>query len=285
MRKIGVIGGSGVEDPELMQGFKKKTVKTPYGPAICNIGEMFGNQVVFVSRHGANHSLPPSKVNYRANIWALKKLGVEEVFATTAVGSLNPKMKAGHFVVCSDILDFTKSRVNTFYDTPERGVVHCDFTHPYCEGLRNKVIACLKEMGIKYHKQGVYVCTDGPRFETAAEVKLFAKLGGDVVGMTQMPEAILAREAEMCYTNVSIVTNMGAGISKTPLSHAEVLASMDESKKNMQNLLQAFLAYVPESLTLQVIPYLSAIFCLHSASMELHPLTVVPYISFAISAN
>ena len=243
MRKIGVIGGSGVEDPELMQGFKKKTVKTPYGPAICNIGEMFGNQVVFVSRHGADHSLPPSKVNYRANIWALKKLGVEEVFATTAVGSLNPKMKAGHFVVCDNIIDFTKSRVNTFYDTPERGVVHCDFTHPYCEGLRNKVIACLKKMGIKFHKTGVYVCTDGPRFETAAEIKAYAMLGGDLVGMTQMPEAILAREAEMCYTNVSIVTNMAAGISKTPLSHAEVLEAMDISKKNMQELLTAFLAY------------------------------------------
>lgn len=246
MRKIGIIGGSGVEDPELMKGFKKKNVKTPYGIAECNIGEMFGNKVVFVSRHGATHSVTPSKVNYRANIWALKKLDVQEIFATTAVGSLNPKMKPGHFVVCSDILDFTKNRVNTFYDTPERGVVHCDFTHPYCENLRDKVIACLKEMGIKYHKTGVYVCTEGPRFETAAEVKLFAKLGGDVVGMTQMPEAILAREAEMCYTNVSIVTNMGAGISKTPLSHAEVLASMDESKKNMQALLQAYIAYVPK---------------------------------------
>ncbi len=247
MRKIGIIGGSGVEDPELMQGFKQKTLKTPYGPALCNIGEMFGNQVVFVSRHGADHSVPPNKVNYRANIWALKKLGTQEIFATTAVGSLNPKYTAGHFVVCSDILDFTKSRISTFYDTPERGVVHVDFTHPYCAKLRAKVIACLKELGITYHKQGVYVCTDGPRFETAAEIKAYALLGGDLVGMTQMPEAILAREAEMCYTNVSIVTNMAAGISKNPLSHAEVLEAMEVSKKNMQALLQAFIAYEEKS--------------------------------------
>lgn len=250
MRKIGIIGGSGVEDPELMQGFKKRTVRTPYGPAICNVGEMFGNKVVFVSRHGADHSVLPSKVNYRANIWALKKLGVQEIFSTTAVGSLNPKMKTGDFVVCDNLMDFTKNRVCTFYDTPERGVVHCDFTHPYCDGLRKKVINCLKEMDIKFHKKGVYVCTEGPRFETSAEVKAYAMLGGDLVGMTQCPEAVLAREAEMCYTNVSIVTNMAAGISKTPLSHAEVLESMDVSKKNMQTLLQKFIAYeeVPKKL-------------------------------------
>lgn len=246
MRKIGIIGGSGVENPELMKGFKKKSIKTPYGAAECNIGEMFGNQVVFVSRHGAEHNVNPTNVNYRANIWALKSLGVQEIFATTAVGSLNPKMKPGHFVVCSDILDFTKNRINTFYDTTARGVVHCDFTHPYCEQLRAKAIACLKSLGIKFHKTGVYVCTEGPRFETAAEIKLYASMGADVVGMTQMPEAILAREAEMCYVNVSIVTNLGAGIAKTPLSHAEVLSSMDESKRNMQKLLEAYLAYVPK---------------------------------------
>ena len=243
MRKIGIIGGSGVENPALMQGFKKRNVKTPYGIAACNVGEIFGNKVVFVSRHGSDHSLNPTKVHFRANIWALKKLGVQEVFATTAVGSLNPKMKPGHFVVCDNIIDFTRTRNWTFYDTPERGVVHVDFTNPYCDGLRAKAIACLKDLGAKFHKKGVYVCTEGPRFETSAEVKMFAKLGGDVVGMTQMPEAYLAREAEMCYVNVSIVTNMGAGIAKEPLSHAEVLAEMEESKKTMQKLLQAFIAY------------------------------------------
>ena len=245
MRKIGVIGGTGVENPELMQGFEQKVISTPYGDALCNVGEMFGNQVVFVSRHGVEHNMPPHKVNYRANIWALKSLGTEEIFATTAVGSLNPKMKPGHFVVCSNMLDFSKTSIHTFYDTPERGVVHINFTEPYCECLRKKACKCLKKLGLKYHKQGVYVCTEGPRFETAAEIKMFAQLGGDVIGMTNGPEANLAREAEMCYVTVSIVTNMGAGISKEPLSHKQVCESMTESMKNMQKLIEAYLS-LPE---------------------------------------
>ncbi len=243
MRKIAIIGGTGIENPDTLSGFEKKIIDTPYGQALCNIGMMYGNQVVFVSRHGAGHSVPPHKVNYRANIWAVKSLGTEEIFATTAVGSLNSEMKAGHFVVCDNVLDFTKSRINTFYDTPERGVAHCDFTHPYCPALREKVIKCLQRTDITFHTHGVYVCTEGPRFESAAEIKMYAMLGGDVVGMTNMPEAILAREAEICYTNCSIVTNMGAGISPTPLSHKEVCDAMAQSIKHMEQLILAFVAY------------------------------------------
>ena len=123
MRKIAIIGGTGVYSPDALGGFEEKVIKTPYGDALCKMGSLYGNQVVFITRHGAGHSVPPHKVNYRANIWALKSLGTEEIFATTAVGSLNKEMKAGHFVVCDQAIDFTKSRVNTFYDTPERGVV------------------------------------------------------------------------------------------------------------------------------------------------------------------
>ena len=120
--------------------------------------------------------------------------------------------------MCSNVLDFTKSRINTFYDTPERGVVHVDFSYPYCPCVRERVIRCLEKMNITFHKEGVYVATEGPRFESAAEIKAYAMLGGDLVGMTNMPECILAREAEMCYSTCSIVTNMAAGISPTPLS-------------------------------------------------------------------
>ena len=222
MRKIAIIGGTGIYSPEALQGFAEKIIDTPYGQALCNIGEIAGNQVVFITRHGVGHKTAPHKVNYRANIWALKSLGTEEIFATTAVGSLNPEMKAGHFVVCSNVLDFTKSRINTFYDTPERGVVHVDFSYPYCPAVRERVIRCLEKLGIPFHKEGVYVATEGPRFESAAEIKAYAMLGGDLVGMTNMPECILAREAEMCYSTCSIVTNMAAGISPTPLSHMEV---------------------------------------------------------------
>ena len=241
MRKIAIIGGTGIYSPQALQGFAEKIIDTPYGQALCNIGEIAGNQVVFITRHGVGHKTAPHKVNYRANIWALKSLGTEEIFATTAVGSLNPEMKAGHFVVCSNVLDFTKSRINTFYDTPERGVVHVDFSYPYCPCVRERVIRCLEKMNITFHKEGVYVATEGPRFESAAEIKAYAMLGGDLVGMTNMPECILAREAEMCYSTCSIVTNMAAGISPTPLSHMEVVEAMGKSIANMNKLIAVFI--------------------------------------------
>lgn len=241
MRKIAIIGGTGVYNPDTLAGFEEKIINTPYGDAACKIGMINGNQVVFITRHGAGHSVPPHKVNYRANIWALKSLGTDEIFATTAVGSLNPNMKAGDFVVCDNALDFTKSRINTFYDNEERGVAHVDFTSPYCPRLRNRVIKCLDKLGISYHKTGCYVCTEGPRFETSAEIKMFAMLGGDLVGMTNIPESLLAREAEMCYTTCSIVTNMAAGISPTPLTHSEVVEAMSASSKNMEKLIDIYL--------------------------------------------
>ena len=241
MRKIAIIGGTGIYSPEALQGFEERIIATPYGQALCNIGELAGNQVIFITRHGVGHKTAPHKVNYRANIWALKSLGTEEIFATTAVGSLNPAMKAGHFVVCSNVLDFTKSRINTFYDTPERGVVHVDFSYPYCPCVRERVIRCLEKLDIPFHKEGVYVATEGPRFESAAEIKAYAMLGGDLVGMTNMPECILAREAAMCYSTCSIVTNMAAGISPTPLSHMEVVEAMGKSINNMNKLIAAFI--------------------------------------------
>lgn len=242
MRKIAIIGGTGVYSPETLQSFEKKIIETPYGQALCNIGKLFEKQVIFITRHGVGHKTAPHKINYRANIWALKSLGTEEIFATTAVGSLNPKMLPGHFVVCDQILDFTKSRINTFYDTSERGVAHVDFTNPYCPRLRKKVISCLEKTHITFHKSGCYVCTEGPRFETSAEIKMFAKMGGDLAGMTSIPESLLAREAEMCYTNCSIVTNLAAGISEKPLSHIEVVEAMDQSIKNMEELINGFIA-------------------------------------------
>ena len=151
MRKIGIVGGTGIENPDTLKGFETKIIETPYGKALCNIGEMSGNLVAFLSRHGVDHSVAPHMINYRANIWALKSLGITEVFATSATGSLNPNMKAGHFVVCDQLMDFTKNRISTFYDNPIRGVAHADFTNPYCETLRQKAIAILKKTDITFH--------------------------------------------------------------------------------------------------------------------------------------
>ena len=242
MRNIGIIGGTGIYDSGKILGLKEKLIYTPYGKVKLNLGSIAGNRVAFMNRHGIDHGTPPHKVNYKANIFALKLVGCEEIFATTAVGSLNPNMKPGEFVVCSNIIDFTQNRDNTFFDGMLRGVAHVDFTYPYCETCRQRAIRNLEKLGLPFHREGVYVCTEGPRFETAAEVKLFASWGGDVVGMTNMPESVLAREAEMCYTTVSIVTNMGAGISPKPLSHKEVVAAMVDSVNNMNRLISCYIA-------------------------------------------
>lgn len=239
MRYIGVIGGTGFEDPEMFPNFVKKIIDTPYGKASVLVGELSGNKVVFLMRHGADHGVPPHMINYRANIWALKSLGVKEIFATACTGSVNPEMKVGDFVVCDNVLDFTKSRINTFF--PHK-VVHADFTYPYCNTLRKRVIRNIEKMGIAYHDYGVYVATEGPRFESAAEIKAYAMLGGDVIGMTGMPEAILAREAEMCYTSVAIACNMGAGISKELLTLADITEKMTAGLTEMKKLVKAYIS-------------------------------------------
>lgn len=243
MRKIAIIGGSGVYNPETLQGFKKLTIDTPYGQAECTHGVKDGNEVTFISRHGVGHTVPPHMINYRANIYALKTLGVEEILGTAAVGSLNKDMQAGHFVVCDQILDFTKNRINTFFDGNKYPVGHADFTNPYCPSLRKVLITCLQNVPVVFHNTGTMVVTEGPRFETPAEIKMYAQLGGDVVNMTSMPEAILAREAEMHYACIATVTNMAAGISANMLSHAEVLETMAKTENLLGDLIDRFIAY------------------------------------------
>jgi len=247
MRKIAIIGGSGVYNPDALTGFEKQEVQTPYGVACCLMGTISGNQVVFLNRHGAGHSVPPHLVNYRANIWALKKLGVEEILATAAVGSCNLEMQPGDFVVCDQILDFTKTRIGTFFDGKDYPVAHADFSTPYCPTLGKILEKCLQSMDVTYHTSGTMVVTEGPRFETPAEIKMFAKLGGDLVNMTGMPEAILAKEAEMHYAAVAVVTNYAAGISKHPLSHEEVLESMQKQEKQINMLIDKFLKWNDEA--------------------------------------
>ena len=221
----------------MLKNITRIDIDTPYGPVSCQIGVLSGKQVAFIPRHGSRHSIPPHLINYRANIWALKKLGIKKIMATTAVGSLNPAMKPGDFVLADQFLDFTKNRISTFYEGGERGVVHVDLTEPYCPELRREMVVTAKELNLSAHADGCYVCTEGPRFETAAEVRAFAKIGGDVVGMTGVPEAVLAREAEMCYVTVSMVTNFGAGISKENLTHKEVLDTMGQNSENIRLLI------------------------------------------------
>jgi 5'-methylthioadenosine phosphorylase len=234
---IAVIGGTGVYNPKMLDSVEAINVETPYGVVTCQIGVTENTAVAFIPRHGRHHSIPPHLINYRANIWALKKLGVRQILATTAVGSLNRAMKPGDLVLPDQFLDFTKLRVSTFYEGGERGVVHVDMTSPYCDKLRHFVALSAASLNLPVHSGGCYVCTEGPRFETAAEIKAFATLGGDLVGMTGVPEAVLAREAEMCYVTISMVTNFAAGISAELLTHKEVLDTMQQNAANIQSLL------------------------------------------------
>lgn len=237
MIKIAIIGGTGVYDPRILDNIYDQTVETPYGMVQFKVGEYAGKKVAFIPRHGSKHSIPPHLINYRANIWAIKKIGVQNIIATTAVGSLNMNMKPGDFVLVDQFLDFTKNRITTFYEGGERGVVHLDVTEPYCPTLRGTLVEAARQIDLTLHSQGTYVCTEGPRFETPAEIKMFEKLGGDLVGMTNVPEVVLAHEAEICYSTISMVTNYAAGISKQPLTHSEVVETMKQNQENIKRLI------------------------------------------------
>ncbi|UWG96150.1 S-methyl-5'-thioadenosine phosphorylase [Dehalobacter sp. DCM] len=221
-----LIGGTGVEKLVLKKT-KQHRVDTPYGNVSLDIGEIGMSEVVFLKRHGTGHTYPPHRINYRANIWALKTMGVKKILATGAVGSIVDELTIGDIVLVDQFLDFTKNRPLTFYEGGDRGVLHIDVTEPYCPVLRNNITEGAVRAGIKVKNGGVYVCTEGPRFETPAEIKMFRLLGGHLVGMTGVPEVVLARELGMCYATIALVTNQAAGINHEPLTHAEVIASMN----------------------------------------------------------
>ncbi len=237
MSVIAVIGGTGVYDPSMFDNLEEKSMNTPYGEIHYTKGTYKTKDIVFLARHGKSHSIPPHLINYRANMWGLKKLGVTLIISTTAVGSLNPEFKPGHFVLTDQFLDFTKNRAHTFFDGGDKKVVHLDVTNPYAPEIRNVIEKAGKELGFAIHNGGTYVCTEGPRFETPAEIKMFSLLGGDTVGMTNVPEVTLAGEAEIAYATISMVTNFAAGISKTELTHKEVTDIMAQLSESFRSLI------------------------------------------------
>ncbi len=245
MMKLGIIGGTGVYDMPVVDTVEEQSVDTAYGAVRLRKG-IFRNPsgeqlcVVFVPRHGAAHSVPPHRINYRANIKALCTLGVTDVVGTTAVGSLREDIAPGQLVLLDQFIDFTRTRNYTFFDGGPEGVRHTDMTYPYDESLRQLLQSAASEQNIDLRPRGIYVCTEGPRFETAAEIRMFAQLGADVVGMTNVPEVILANEARLNYAAVSLVTNYGAGISDSPLTHDEVTAAMDANMRKLTALLTGF---------------------------------------------
>lgn len=236
---IGIIGGSGVyEITKKADSIEEKLVKTEYGDVSVSILDIFSKKVAFIPRHASGHSIPPHKINFRANIEALKQIGVNKIVATNSVGSMNLEMPPGSFVIPDDFLDFSQNRVKTFY---EDKVVHIDVTKPYCESLRD-VLNVSGDVILG----GTYVCTEGPRFETPAEIKMFKMLGGDLVGMTGLPEVTLAREKEMCYNSICIVSNYASGISENNLTIDEVFEMMGKKEVELLELLYNFIKNVDD---------------------------------------
>ncbi len=219
MPRIAIIGGSGLED--LLQGSHTIRRGTLYGPApLISIGLVGRGEVAFLPRHGPKHDLPPHRVNYRANLYALKQLGADRILATNAVGAINSDYNPGDLVIPEDIIDMTKSRSNTFFDSSP--VTHIDVSRPYCPELRKILIESSREVKTKTWDNSILVTTEGPRYETPAEIRMLHTMGSDVVGMTGAPEAFLARELEMCYAALCFISNRAAG-KQEKLSAVEVM--------------------------------------------------------------
>jgi 5'-methylthioadenosine phosphorylase len=222
MSSLAVIGGSGFE--QFFLTTRQVLVETPYGfVSTISIGTAGDREIIFLSRHGVKHSIPPHKINYRANIWALHKLGVERIISLNAVGAINPAFKPCDVVVPHDFVDFTKTRSATFYD--DAPVTHIDMSVPFCPETRSVILGQLKLSGLHFWEKAVLLCVEGPRFETPAEIEAFRRLGCDIVGMTGITEAVLARELEMCYVPICFVSNMAAGLQLS-------LSPMDATKNS-----------------------------------------------------
>lgn len=238
--KIAVIGGSGFyEFPDLVS-VKATTVATPFGEVTgLHAGLVAHRRVVFIARHGAGHKVPPHNINYRANLWALKSMGVRHVLALNAVGGITPMMEPGVLVLPDQIIDYTYGREHTFASVLNDEINHIDFTEPFSAGLRKTLKAALNEAGIIHVDQGVLGCTQGPRLETAAEVARLRRDGCDLVGMTSMPEAALARELGLEYASLCTVVNWGAGISSEPITLAEIESVLDNATPVLRKALNA----------------------------------------------
>ncbi|MGD2201088.1 MAG: S-methyl-5'-thioadenosine phosphorylase [Candidatus Bathyarchaeota archaeon] len=246
--EIAVIGGTGVYDPEIVEDAREVKVYTPYGAPsdLVTIGSCEGRRVAFIPRHGRGHQIPPHMINGRANIWALKELGVTRIVASSAVGSLKGDYEPGDFVITDQFIDRTKGRPDTFYEGGR--LCHISSADPICPQLHNFFLVQADDQGLKVHPTGTYVCVNGPRFSTRAESRLFRQWGADIIGMTLYPECVLAREAEICYVSVAMVTDYDVWAEK-PVSTHEILETLGENSANFKRLIMGALPDIPEERT------------------------------------
>jgi 5'-methylthioadenosine phosphorylase len=219
-------------------------IDTPYGPApTISIGSVGNEEVAFLPRHGSKHDLPPHKVNYKANLQALKQVGVERIIATNAVGGINSKYGPGDLSIPQDIIDMTKTRPTTFFDSSP--VTHIDVSQPYCPEVRKSLLDASKGAKVRVWDESILAATEGPRYETPAEIRMLEKLGGDIVGMTGAPETFLARELEMCYATVCYISNLAAG-KQSNLSAVEVMEIGKKIIPEMIEIIRNSLPSIPK---------------------------------------
>lgn len=256
---LAIIGGSGLY--ELLKPEKVLHLLTPFGraPPIF-LGKISSKLLAFANRHTKPgslkpaHEVPPHRINYRALIYGLRSIGVKRIIATNAVGSLRDDMRPGDFVIVHQFMDFTKGRNYTFYDGETEisvgdfkasgKLVHLDVTEPFCPELRSIILDCAEKLGIKVHREGVYACMEGPRFETPAEINALKVLGASLVGMTLVPEVVLARELNMCYSSICVISNYAAGMQER-VSHEEVMEVFNKALPKLKRLINCVIERVP----------------------------------------
>ena len=244
--EIGIFGGTGIYDSGLLIDSEEIDIDTPYGKPSdsITIGTFKGRKIAFLPRHGKKHRIPPHMINFRANIWAFKELGVKRIIAPSAVGSLKEEIEPGHFALPTQFLDFTKSRKGSFSE--DGRVIHISVADPFCPEIQNAVLKAAGNENIDFHKNCTYVCIEGPRFSTKAESKFFRTTGADIIGMTLVPECQLAREAQMCYASISTVTDYDVWAEK-PVTAKEVLETLSKNVERTKKLLTVLIEEIPQT--------------------------------------
>jgi len=249
MQLVAIIGGSGLTNLKNLEITRREVVRTPFGEPSAPLvfGHLGGQQAVFLARHGHGHTIPPHEVNYRANIWALKEVGANQVIAVNAVGGITPAMTSGSLVFPDQIIDYTYGRNHTFFGNEQKAVTHVDFTFPYCEELRLSLIAAANRARLPVAPKGTYAATQGPRFETIAEIRRLERDGADIVGMTGMPETSLARELSLCYACIAVVANPAAGKAAGTISLKEIERTLESGMEKVRSLLEQVLPALVQS--------------------------------------
>ncbi|MDH3764704.1 MAG: S-methyl-5'-thioadenosine phosphorylase [Nitrosopumilus sp.] len=244
--EIGIFGGTGIYDSGLLENTQEIEIDTPYGKPsdTITIGIFNGRKIAFLPRHGKKHTIPPHMINFKANIWAFKELGVTRIIAPSAVGSLREEIEPGHFALPSQFLDFTKSREGSFSE--EGRVIHISVAEPFCTEIQSSIIQVTDNQNLKIHKNCTYVCIEGPRFSTKAESKFYKSTGADIIGMTLVPECQLAREAQICYSSISTVTDYDVWAEK-PVTAKEVLETLSKNVERMKALLAELIEKIPKN--------------------------------------